>query len=1709
MKFKRVLAFTLAAVMTLQMAPIPAIAASKDEDERAILTFDDGTSSGAIVSGNGVYINLKVPGNYQEAGDEENNGLKIIDTDPAANTDRINDYIEITGQQNRKRIAIDEKFFADSDVNNINKIANLSVEGLYNALVKKGDVTEEYKQNGVNSFAGGEFTSEQTITVFTNSTIRLKALSDEISGNGVQFVAVDENGTDLDWNKTPAEKDENGYKDRSPYDSFSGITKVVSNPRSEKDKNVKFTMYRGDSIAYNITLPAQTVHVIPAEKDPNDESIIIKPESTHTRIKAGTIFTLNLDKAKSDTVLLKVYSPLAAAKVIAADALGQNAEIEKEQDFIRLKEGDTLQFIRHIFEVNYNLTYFNTQFYLKWFWLPDEPSPKANEIIQFPDAPSGYQKVTMEPLYEDVKGTLMAEVRCLSTGNPALLDKDIASVNHPLVGEIRPIIKIPVIVKGTGTPASITKEAEFKAEPYDGLMPSIDLEKHEFEQDLQNIPTDDPNTPVNERDQYIKEQLKVPYKISLNAYDGTIPGVAQPKEPHQYVIRLRMGAGSATSMYAIVEGDDKAKELVTMQTEIQDGSTPVQSDYQFGAQIENPSDDVTSTTEGCVDLIFTPVKTGVRQEQTGKVTIKFYVPDAKGKPTLALVQPATFTIGVSDSSPSSDARLQGLQIKLKSEDANVVTSSVPALWEELDIAFSPDKFEYDIELDNKYTALTVKPTKLDKFANKYIGMKAMYGTGVERTYVPGWGPPNGKLDAIGVTDTPPPEDELGYWIKADGYTPPAGSGEGGSLTEEEKIKAQKNDNLSKVESGKASPVIPDATGDSAALVENEVVTILARVTAEDMSQQIYRLNVMRKPKGTDATLKFLKISDPDGKVLFDGIKPNKFIYDVTIPFKVQKTKVEFELNDPAAPIDKVKFTPALEKIGMLNKAEWLDILSGCQHSEGQRTMQLQVDTVAEDGLSTATYVINITRDEPSTVNTLKELKVLDATNGDKAINYTPKFHKDMANEDYYELEIPYATDKLRVSAKSDDSGSTIILLAGDDPKTQKVIEGIDGGDIMGANENGGPGWAKLTSATSSKSFIPAPYKEDDFGNIDEATVYQVLVEVWPESLIPLEGTERPTYEKPVMVTSGGKPVMIAGKEQYIDYETYMKQVMRYPIHIYREPASKDATLKSVSLADQDSKAIKFVDFDPEVYEYTIDVPFEVSKVKLTPTATFDNVTFIKVNGRKVENGKESKLIDLQTPDATGPVATDVTVFVVAEDNSFNDSTGLLPLPLKDEDYLYTETYVFHINRQPPSTDARLIKLESTNTVDGIKPVFAPSKLTYNAVVSQGAEGVNVTATANHHGAKITIDGEPVESGKMSELIHILEVNQKVIIEVTAQDGVTKMTYSINYRNENLIEKTDNADLEDLEITPGLMRPKKFKPSVTTYEVSVDEDTFDVELFPEPADELATIKVFKDSREIGDDDDNYAAYIEDGENEFTIEVTSPDESKTKEYTILVYRDEEDKMGDLEPLHADEIEFEELPDVIIVDLSRYPRVESEVFQELRDYPEKKIIFQGNDYSLQFNASDLDNIIPNTEIYDFKMDFESPYEDEIYDEIDSRSSNRYKDFVLCHFNYHGDLPGPALLTVSLGKKYKNDTLYWNYYNDVRERIDYYGTVATNSKGTFSVMLDHMSTYIVSEKKIAGAENKTDGWSNGVTANIDRDLSAVAVKQKLNPSTGEGGKE
>lgn len=300
---------------------------------------------------------------------------------------------------------------------------------------------------------------------------------------------------------------------------------------------------------------------------------------------------------------------------------------------------------------------------------------------------------------------------------------------------------------------------------------------------------------------------------------------------------------------------------------------------------------------------------------------------------------------------------------------------------------------------------------------------------------------------------------------------------------------------------------------------------------------------------------------------------------------------------------------------------------------------------------------------------------------------------------------------------------------------------------------------------------------------------------------------------------------------------------------------------------------------------------------------------------------------------------------------------------------------------------------------------------------------------------------------------------------------------------------------------------EFDPAVITYEVAVKEDTWAVDIIPKPADPLATVQVLEGSREMGDYNNNYALALKDGANTVTVRVTSPDGSRTQDYTVTIYRGQKDKLKNLTPLTADdlgeEIFKDESVNPIIISVVEYPRIQSDVFQALKDAtvddPDKTIVLQGNDFSLTFRGADLDTIIPSREIYDFSMSFSSPDADKINALVKGHAGNEDIDgeVVMVYFDYHGDLPGTATLHLTLGGKYASQPLYWHYYNRERDRIDFYGTVRSNSQGTFAVRIDHFSTYLVSRNHmIAGAEDRSGSISLSVTG--------VGANGKVNPQTG-----
>lgn len=905
-----------------------------------------------------------------------------------------------------------------------------------------------------------------------------------------------------------------------------------------------------------------------------------------------------------------------------------------------------------------------------------------------------------------------------------------------------------------------------------------------------------------------------------------------------------------------------------------------------------------------------------------------------------------------------------------------------------------------------------------------------------------------------------------------------------------------------------------------------------------------RITVRDTSPSSDASLKELILKDQDGEVVPLDFSPVKPEYQLQVPNRVTSVTVKPTRNDQNAnPMINMTVSYRNDK----NEEIFLDAFGGKDGvplESGHTSLpidelipnisyKISLTVTAQNPQVTMPYVVNLMREPPSDDASLKSLGFYDESDTAQKTNLIKSFDPDVK---LYHFTVPFGTRYLKVVAEANHENAKL------EYSPELVKRGLFGQAEWFDLDQAAPGddgyytmdiTVRPESSTPANTYQVKVRREDPSEistlaslavyDADEKTIrytpafkastdtYRVQI---PYSTDKLKLMVKPTdplvsrmevvyddAEDPVPLKSGviSDAIPIEAMSPDRAYHELKIRVVSeagegfetvYYLRVERAEPDSNALLKTLVINDQDGKAVKNYSFQSETFSYAIAVPYETTKVSFTPTTVYAGATVtIRDAGQassipqKVASGTASSLFNLNYTQDTQDTTFEIKV--MAEDG-------------REE---HAKIYTVKFTRGAPSDDARLKYL----TVEGagdLSPLFIASKYNYEATVDEGALGVIITPTANHPGATITVNGDMVESGSPSDLIELIEIYQEIPIVVTAQDGVTQLTYKITFTNQNLIEKTDNADLRNLTLEYGVMTPR-FQPSVTEYELSVTEDTWSVELIPRTADKLATVKVFWGTKEIGDKNGRFAQAIEDGENDFTIEVTSSDKSTVKEYNVAVYRNEEDKMKTLAVLQAEDVDFES-DDVITIMIDRYPRVSAEVFNELKNYPEKKIIFQGNDYSISFNASDIKRTVPSTEIYNFKMSFDTPDEDDIYDLMNQRTGNEdlYNRAVMVYFEHEGSLPAPGILNLSLGRSYANTNLFWHYYNADRERIDYYGMVKTNSRGTFAVKLDHFSTYIVTTRhRILGSELKdTD---DAYTATPSGDL-INSYEAKPNPVTG-----
>lgn len=275
--------------------------------------------------------------------------------------------------------------------------------------------------------------------------------------------------------------------------------------------------------------------------------------------------------------------------------------------------------------------------------------------------------------------------------------------------------------------------------------------------------------------------------------------------------------------------------------------------------------------------------------------------------------------------------------------------------------------------------------------------------------------------------------------------------------------------------------------------------------------------------------------------------------------------------------------------------------------------------------------------------------------------------------------------------------------------------------------------------------------------------------------------------------------------------------------------SSEARLKNLGINPND-----FSGFKKEQPEYSVEVPNDVSKVKVYAEAVDKNAKISGVGDVSLKEGDNT-----------------VKVTVTAEDGKT------------------TKTYTITIKRRTESEEdaqngeARLSQL-------GIKPEeydfsgFQKDKTEYSTEVPNEVDEIEVYAKAVDSNAQITGTG----------MIELKEGENELKIEVIAKNG-TKQIYTINVTRK-VAEITSNAkkfglsdiSIEGLTLTPGFM--------TGTYEYSVDlaEDLQMLEIETVATEKDAIVEI------VGNEN------LQEGENTITILVQSKDKEKSATYQIVV-------------------------------------------------------------------------------------------------------------------------------------------------------------------------------------------------------------------------------
>ena len=628
--------------------------------------------------------------------------------------------------------------------------------------------------------------------------------------------------------------------------------------------------------------------------------------------------------------------------------------------------------------------------------------------------------------------------------------------------------------------------------------------------------------------------------------------------------------------------------------------------------------------------------------------------------------------------------------------------------------------------------------------------------------------------------------------------------------------------------------VEDEDGTISLAVGSNVITV--EVTAEDTTTtQKYSVTVTRAaPPSSDATLKALSLT---------GTSLGAF-RSVTTSYSAQV----------ANSVTEITVTPSVNHSG----ASYVIKLGGVTDSDGTVSLAvgrnvITVEVTAEDGNTTQTYTVNVTRADPPSIDaTLSALTLSDIDFGTFASD-TTSYSADVGNDVSQTTVTPIVNDSgasyvIKLEGVTDADASvalsvgknviTVEVTAEDNSTTKTYTVTVTRGEPPSTDATLS---ALILSGIDSGTFdsTTTSYSASVVNSVSQTTVTPTVNDSGASYVIKLGGVTDSDGTISLAVGSNVITIEVTAEDRDTN-QTYTVTVTR------AAPPSTDATLSALTLSDVD-----FGTFASGTTSYTATVANSVSQTTVTPTVNDSGASYvIKLGGVTDSDGTVSLAVGSNV----------ITVEVTAEDNNT------------------TQTYTVTVIRaEPPSTDATLKGLTLSRVDFG---TFASGTTSYTAQVANSVTETTVTPTVNDSGASYVIKLGSVTD---ADGVVSLAVGANVItVVVTAEDDSTAKTYRVTVTRAE--PPSTDATLKSL--TLSRVDFGTFDSTTTSYSAQIANSVSQTTVTPVVNDSGAS-RIIKLG---GVTDSDGVIPLGVGSNVITVEVTAEDDITTRTYTVTVTRAE---------------------------------------------------------------------------------------------------------------------------------------------------------------------------------------------------------------------------